>query len=48
MAADKMDARLKIKQIDTELLALVKARGELVKQVAASDWQVAKKLISQD
>ena len=39
MAADKMDTRSKIKQIDIELLALVKARGELVKQVVASDWQ---------
>ena len=44
MAADKMDTRSKIKQIDIELLALVKARGELVKQVVASDWQVAKKV----
>ena len=28
MAADKMDTRSKIKQIDIELLALVKARGD--------------------
>ena len=40
MAADKMDTRSKIKQIDIELLALVKARGVLVKQGVASDWQV--------
>ena len=43
-----MDARSKIKQIDTELMALVKARGELVKQVTVSDWRVSKKLTSHD